>query len=264
MKDYLIEKRLKEMCSNGHLTNEQNNFLLQEYYEDLKKGISPEDSQAYALLIMGNEKLLLHTIKTKFGTKSMFDEDMVSVGRIALIKAIDTFKTERNTEFSSYATGCIKYAIMNYNRDMRNKRLMPDQQIFLDDYVKDCDSDEDITLLDTLSDDEDIVKSIQDNCFFDTIKKNINYLRQEEALALILYCGLFDYPKLSIAKISEKLNLSRPTIYKSVEDGFKKLKVLITEDKNLTTRELVLKQKLLKHGFSNYFVLDNKIGYMNK
>ena len=257
MREYLINKRYKEMCKNGSLTNDQNTMLFEEYNEDRRNGIAIEESIPLALLILGNQKLIYHVLKTRFSALDMYDEDIISVGRVALVKAVDTYDKENNAEFSSYAVGCINYGILSHYRNLRAKGQMPDQQIFLSDaLIEGGDEDNSISIFDTIADDEDFVGNIQNKCLFDQVAKNIKFLTGKEALTVIFMNGLFDYPKLTQNEIAEKLNVSRTSIATYYFHGIKKLKVLNSGEKDLNAREIKLKQRLLTQGSQNNLVIE--------
>ena len=252
MKDYLIEKRLKELCPKGYLTNEQNNALLKEYAQDIESGVLPEDSVARTLLILGNNKLIFYVLKTRFKEEDMFDDDYLSVGKIGLIKAIDTYDADKNLEFCSFAIGCIIYKILHYNRQLKAQGNMKEQQIFLEEPIIDGDnSDESIRLIDTIADDEDLTATIQDKCLIEEITKNMKYLTPNEVLTITLAHGLFDYPKLTFVDIGKRLNRSRTAVIKNYSHAIKKLKVLMTNDENLNYIEKKLKERTLKQVLKN-------------
>ena len=260
MRDYIVQKRLKELCKNGHLSNGQNNLLLEEYRADLNNGVLPEDSDARTILILGNQKLVLHILKSKFKSEYIFDTDAVSVGKIGLIKAIDTFKPEKKIELSSFASGCIMYEVFNYFRDLRAKHQMPEDQQFVEDYIVGSEENQDrfkhLTILDTLQDDDDYVKNILDKNLIETAEKNIKYLSNREALCVILSHGLFGFPRLKRTEIGRRLHLSHPSIVRYNTMGLRKLKVLMSPDNELTVEERQLKQRTLKNGVLNNIILE--------
>jgi len=182
---------------------------------------------------------------------------VVSVGKVALVKAVDTYNQERKIEFSSYAVGCINYEILNYYRKLRAKGHMLDQQIFLEDPIIEGMGEEgSLSIIDTIADDEDFIKKIQNDCIFEQVAKKIKYLTEKEAVSVIFMNGLFDYPKLTQVETAEKLNVSRTSIVTYYYHGIKKLKVLTFSEKDLNAREMQLKQRLLAQGVANELVVE--------
>ena len=84
---------------------------------------SEEEKQCFALLKRGDEearqKLILHNLRLvshivrKYYSTSTNQEDLVSIGTIGLIKAVDTYNTDNGTRFATYASKCIQNAILS-------------------------------------------------------------------------------------------------------------------------------------------------------
>ena len=81
---------------------EKNNFLL------MKKG----DENARQTLILHNLRLVSHIVR-KYYAASKNQEDLVSIGTIGLVKAVDTFNVDNGTKFATYAAKCIQNAILS-------------------------------------------------------------------------------------------------------------------------------------------------------
>ena len=92
MKEYLINKRLKELCKKrGYLSNEENLILFEEYEQFKLNNIPVEDIIARTLLILGNTRLIYFVLKKEFDIYGQCENsDEFSYGRIGLIKAVDT------------------------------------------------------------------------------------------------------------------------------------------------------------------------------
>lgn len=82
-----------------------------EYLERCKEG----DQEAKGILILRNMRLVAHVVKKYQGTD--YDmEDLISVGTIGLIKAINTFKTDKGSRLATYAAKCVENAILSQMR----------------------------------------------------------------------------------------------------------------------------------------------------
>ena len=79
-----------------------------EYFELLEKG----DENARQELILHNLRLVSHIVR-KYYASSKNQEDLVSVGVIGLVKAVDSFQTANGARFATYATKCIQNAILS-------------------------------------------------------------------------------------------------------------------------------------------------------
>lgn len=79
-----------------------------EYFIKAESG----DADARRELILHNLRLVSHIVR-KYYASSKNQEDLVSIGTIGLIKAVDTFKVSANTRFATYAARCIQNAILS-------------------------------------------------------------------------------------------------------------------------------------------------------
>lgn len=82
-----------------------------EYLEKCRKG----DAEARSVLIERNLRLVAHIAK-KYGTAEREMEDLISIGTIGLIKAVDTFDIEKEIRLATYASRCIDNAILSQMR----------------------------------------------------------------------------------------------------------------------------------------------------
>ena len=82
------------------------------------------DLEARNILVEHNLRLVAHIIK-KYYTQSAEQEDLISIGTIGLIKAVDTFRPERKIRLATYASRCVENAILTHrnNRQLRWKTM---------------------------------------------------------------------------------------------------------------------------------------------
>ena len=80
------------------------------------------DQEARDVLIERNLRLVAHIIK-KYYTQSADQEDLISIGTIGLMKAVDTFDSDRRARFSTYASRCIENEILMYLRRNSKTKL---------------------------------------------------------------------------------------------------------------------------------------------
>ena len=252
MKDYLINKRLKQLCGNGHLSNKDNIALFNEYKQDRLKGV--EDSDARTLLILGNQRLVFFVLKSKFGLDvSDTSIEEVGVAQIGLVKSVDTFNVECGVNFATYACRVIINEVRMYYRKLNNKSNYGEQtKIFLEDYITDKRVDgAPICVGDTLSDDENFIEQVAEQDMFNIAVKNFKYLTKNEVFSIIHYLGLFGQERKSQAEIADMLNISRSYVSRHISRGLKKLKILTSNEENLTYEEKNMRYILLKRGVQN-------------
>ena len=111
-----------------------------------------EDQKARAALIEHNLRLVVYIAK-KFDNTSVGVEDLISIGTIGLIKAINTFKPDKNIKLATYASRCIENEILMYLRRNNKTRM----EVSIDEPLNvDWDGNE-LLLSDILGTDEDVI-----------------------------------------------------------------------------------------------------------
>ncbi len=122
-----------------------------KYIKLMKEG----DKKARQKLIEHNLRLVAHVIKKYYSTTND-QEDLISIGTIGLIKAVDSFKPDKGIRLSSYASKCVENEVLMYFRGQKKTA----QDISMNEPI---DTDKDgnaLTLIDTMSNDESIIDSI--------------------------------------------------------------------------------------------------------
>ena len=163
------------------------------------------DKSAKNILVEHNLRLVAHIIK-KYYHNTNDQEDLVSIGTIGLIKAINTYKPDKNIKLSSYASRCIENEILMHFRN--NKKSA--QDLSLNDSI---DTDKDgnpLTLMDILYVDDNIIDNLDTKLNLEKLYKYIDeVLNKREKEIIILRFGLMGYEPLTQREIADKLNISR-------------------------------------------------------
>ncbi|MBQ3969875.1 MAG: RNA polymerase sporulation sigma factor SigK [Clostridia bacterium] len=168
--------------------------------ELLKKG----DKNARNTLIEHNLRLVAHIVK-KYHSASGDQDDLVSIGTIGLIKAVDTFNADKNIKLSSYASRCIENEILMYLRSTKKQSL----DISLDESI---DSDKDgnpLTLMDIMSTDDNIFDELYLKMNSEKVCEYVSRLPQRERDIIIMRYGLDGNEPLTQRDTAAKLNISR-------------------------------------------------------
>ncbi len=176
----------------------------QEYLKKFKEG----DISARNILIEHNLRLVAHIIK-KYYTKDSDHEDLVSIGTIGLIKALDTFNPQKSIKLSSYASRCIENEILMYFRN--NKKSAQDMS--LDDSI---DTDKDgnpLTLIDILSVEDDFTKNLEKKTYLLKLNNFIDEsLSQREKAIINMRYGLDGSKPKTQQEVADLLHISRSYI----------------------------------------------------
>ena len=139
------------VCGSGSFPKPLSEKQEREYLEQFANG----NLDARNKLVEHNLRLVAHIIKKYYGVQSEQD-DLVSIGTIGLIKAINTFNPNKNIRLSSYASRCIENEILMHFRNSKKSS----QDISLNETI---DTDKDgnpLTLLDIMSVDDNILDNL--------------------------------------------------------------------------------------------------------
>ena len=184
------------------------------------KPLSPEDESKYLrlaregdteaknILIRHNMRLVAHIVKKYTGSAET--DDLLSVGSIGLIKAINTFQEGKGTQLATYTARCIENEILMLLRAGKKHK----NSVSLSDPVGVDKDGNELTLIDLLAEKEDSVfaqveKSIQREKFVACLKK---FLTEREFVILSLRYGLEDGVALPQREVAKKLGISRSYI----------------------------------------------------
>ena len=144
------------------------------------------DVAVKALLIERNLRLVVYIAK-KFDNTGIGVEDLISIGTIGLIKAINTFNPNKNIKLATYASRCIENEILMYLRRNNKTRL----EVSIDEPLNvDWDGNE-LLLSDILGTDEDIIyRDIEDEVDRKLLRTAMEILTDREKLIIELLFGL--------------------------------------------------------------------------
>jgi RNA polymerase sporulation-specific sigma factor len=194
-----------------------------ECFEKCKKG----DEKAREKLINHNLRLVAHIVR-KYYTASKNTEDLISVGTIGLIKAIDSFNDENGARFATYGAKCIQNEILMLFRSQKKLGC----EVSLNDTI-DIDKDgNSLTYIDIISTDdtiaEDIDKKIKINKALTYIKE---HLSDREKQIIIMRYGLGGTQAYAQREVAEKLGISRSYVSRIEKYALEKInKYLLPDD----------------------------------
>lgn len=192
------------VCKGGSFPKPLSAKQEQEYLIRSKNG----DVEARNKLVEHNLRLVAHIIKKYYSTQTDHD-DLVSIGTIGLIKAINTFDAEKNIKLSSYASRCIENEILMYFRNGRKSA----QDVYLSEAI---DTDKDgnpLTLIDVLAVEENYADDLDIKVKSQKLAGYINSeLDERERKIIILRYGLNGEEPLTQREVAKMLGISRSYI----------------------------------------------------
>lgn len=145
-----------------------------------------EEKEARAVLIEHNLRLVVYIAK-KFDNTGVGVEDLISIGTIGLIKAINTFNPVKNIKLATYASRCIENEILMYLRRNSKTRM----EVSIDEPLNvDWDGNE-LLLSDILGTDDDVIsRRLEDEVEIALLGKAISKLTKREQMIIRLRFGL--------------------------------------------------------------------------
>ena len=162
------------------------------------------DRPARDRLIRHNLRLVAHIAK-KYYAAPCDQEDLISIGTIGLIKAVNTFDSARHARFSTYASKCIENEI---RMQLRRIRRMPDTAS-LQDPIETGREGAALTLEDTIPDDSCMEQDWEDRLQAQQLRTLLERLDARERQVLLLRYGLGGQPPLTQAQTAALLAISR-------------------------------------------------------
>ena len=172
-----------------------------EYLEKAANG----DSEARSKLIEHNLRLVAHIIKKYYSTAENQD-NLISIGTIGLIKAVDSFDTKKGARLATYAARCIENEILMFFRSQKkaSQDISMSEPIDIDGEGNPLTLMDIISYDDTIADDLDLrIKSEQLHSFIDEIKD------EREKQIIVLRYGLYGNDILTQRTVAKKLGISR-------------------------------------------------------
>lgn len=166
------------------------------------------DSSARNTLIEHNLRLVVYIAK-KFESTGIGIEDLVSIGTIGLIKAINTFKADKNNKLATYASRCIENEILMFMRKNNSKRC----EISIDEPLNvDWDGNE-LLLSDVLGSDEDMVyRNIENLEEKKIVREAVKSLTPREQEIVELRFGLVGGKEKTQKEVADMLGISQSYI----------------------------------------------------
>lgn len=186
-----------------------------KYLELMAEG----DEDARNRLIEHNLRLVAHIVK-KFENTGEDPEDLISIGTIGLIKAIESYSTDKGTKLATYAARCIENEILMHLRALKKTK----KDVSLHDPIGQDKEGNEISLIDVLkAETEDIVELIQLNMEKKKIYEYIHILDDREKEVIVGRFGLNLEKELTQREIARQLGISRSYVSRIEKRALMKL-----------------------------------------
>lgn len=223
----LLSNFMEFLCSNIFLTgyiSGNNTFPKpldekeeEKYLQLLKTG----DKKAKSILIERNLRLVAHIVK-KYQIPNKDIDELISIGTVGLIKAIDSFDVSKGTRLATYASRCIENEILMLFRNNKKQK----SETFLQDPIGVDKEGNEISLIDVLSSEKDsVIDKVEMKLQIKALYNKMNSaLTEREGEILKMRYGLKDGKCKTQREIAGMLGISRSYVSRIEKKALKKLK----------------------------------------
>ena len=180
--------------------------------------------------IEARNKLIEHNLRLVVFLSKKYDntiydlEDLVSIGTIGLIKAIKTYKLDKNIKLATYASRCIDNEILMFLR--KNKKRM--SEVSFEDSINFDNEGNELHIEDVYGTEDNIIeKTIEDKDNKKLLEKEVKNLNERDKNIIIERYGLFGKKELTQKELADKLSISQSYISRIEKKVIKKLKTLM-------------------------------------
>jgi RNA polymerase sporulation-specific sigma factor len=172
------------------------------------EAVEQGDETAKSMLIERNLRLVVF-ISRRFENTGVNLEDLISIGTIGLIKAISTYRRDRNIKLATYASRCIENEILMYIRKIANQKT----EVSLDEPINmDYDGNE-LLLADILGTDEDMVfRPLEDDVDLCLLRQAVRGLPERERQIVVMRFGLEGHKELTQKEVAQFMGISQSYI----------------------------------------------------
>ena len=186
-----------------------------EWVKRLQKG----DAEAKDVLIQHNLRLVAHIAK-KFDNVAEDQDDLISLGTIGLIKAINTFNPCKKAKLGTYAARCIENEILMHIRAQRKHKC----EVSLNEPIGTDSEGNQISLRDILGTDGDMVaEEVEQNCEYLNLLHHMHCLTGREQKVVAMRYGLDGNDALTQKEVGERLGVSRSYVSRIEKKALEKL-----------------------------------------
>jgi RNA polymerase sporulation-specific sigma factor len=186
----------------------------QHYLELWQKG----NYKARDKLIEHNLRLVAHVVK-KYESSGEEMDDLISIGTIGLIKGINTFNNRHGVKLATYAARCIDNEVLMHLRNLKKVK----QEVFMYDPIGYDKEGNEISLIDLLTSDNDIVEQVDYKLQKEKIQAQLKSLDPREKKVIEMRYGLYTGIRETQRDIARKLGISRSYVSRIEKRALKKL-----------------------------------------
>jgi RNA polymerase sporulation-specific sigma factor len=182
------------------------------------------DDAAREKLILHNLRLVSHVVRKYYGS-SRNQEDLISVGSIGLIKAVDTFRLEDGNRFATYAAKCVQNEILMYFRKLKHRQ----REISMGDTIDVDREGNPLTYMDVIASEENMTEEIDRKlCSARALRYVDTVLDARERQIIRMRYGLDGGEGLAQREVAAKMGISRSYVSRLEKAALDKLYAAMT------------------------------------
>ena len=179
-----------------------------EEEKDLLDRMMKGDETAKRVLIERNLRLAVY-IARRFENTGVGIEDLISIGTIGLIKAVNTFKADKKIKLATYSSRCIENEILMHIRKISNQKT----EVSLDEPINTDHDGNELLLSDVLGTDEDVIlRPLEDDVDIKVLRQALCQLPDREREIVAMRFGLEGRKELTQKEVAQKLGISQSYI----------------------------------------------------
>ncbi|MEE0970175.1 MAG: RNA polymerase sporulation sigma factor SigK [Clostridia bacterium] len=228
MLTFLLSATFKAACMILGISTPQNfpSPLPEEEEKELFiKHRNEGDESAREKLILHNLRLVAHIVR-KYYASNKNSEDLVSVGTIGLVKAVDSFDPSNGARFATYGAKCIQNEILMYFR--AGKKLA--NEVSINETIDIDKEGNPLTYIDVLGSDESVAEEVdREICSAKAMKLVNSMLTARERKIILMRYGLYGEEPLTQREVAVKLGISRSYVSRIEKSALLRLREALGE-----------------------------------
>lgn len=183
------------------------------------------DEEAKEILVKHNLRLVAHIAK-KYSNYGDNDE-LISIGSIGLIKAIESFNHEKGTALATYASRCIENEILMTMRTSKKHR----SNVSLNEPIGVDKDGNELVIMDMLCDDHSIIEDVENNIMMEKLLNITRSVLTDREFEIVRYrYGLGGYPALTQREVAKKFDISRSYVSRIEKKALEKIKQSVNKE----------------------------------
>lgn len=183
------------------------------------------DEEAKEILVKHNLRLVAHIAK-KYSNYGDNDE-LISIGSIGLIKAIESFNHEKDTALATYASRCIENEILMTMRTSKKHR----SNVSLNEPIGVDKDGNELVIMDMLCDDHSVIEDVENNIMMEKLLNITRSVLTDREFEIVRYrYGLGGYPALTQREVAKKFDISRSYVSRIEKKALEKIKQSVNKE----------------------------------